>query len=321
MRQFTMVLLLSVLLAGTGLAQQGKPFVTIGTGGVTGVYYAAGHAIAKVFARGGDDQPFRIDAEASEGSVENINRVLSGEWAFGIAQGDMLYKAAHGKGPWPGDPHENLRAVAALYPEALTIVAAADEGIDTVADRKGKRVAIGASGSADEQNARRLFSLHGLDPNKDLTLRTLAPIDATAELQKGDLDAYFFTVGHPNLSLREATFGSHKVKLLRVDQQLAAEALKQVPYLIPVTIPVDYYPALENKSPVTTLGVKAILFTAGSTPDSEVAAILQALLSDFPRFQRQHPAFTQLDRHDLIKGTVLPLHPAAEAVYRKEGLK
>ncbi|PNU20451.1 C4-dicarboxylate ABC transporter substrate-binding protein [Geothermobacter hydrogeniphilus] len=322
MRHLALAFLLGILmLVGTGFAQQsGKPFVTIGTGGITGVYYAAGHAIAKVFRRNAKNPPFRLDAEAGKGSVENINKVLAGDWAFGIAQADMLYKEEHGTGPWQGTPHDDLRAVAALYPEAVTLVTAADAEIRTIADLKGKTVSIGAPGSADLGNVRKILALHGIDPKTDLKLVKLPPIDASRELQKGFLDAYFYTVGHPNLSVREATFGSRKIRLIGIDPAITAAAVQKIPYLIQTRIPIGFYPALENRDPVSTLGVKAVFFTSKETPDETVAAVLQTLLDDFGRFQRQHPAFAGLTPKMLTQGVILPLHPAAERIYRKEGL-
>lgn len=323
MRYFVAGFLFGILmLSGIGFAQEsGKPFITIGTGGTTGVYYAAGHAVAKVFARTVENQSFRLDAEASKGSVENINKVLSGEFAFGIAQADALYKAEHGSGRWEGMPHDNLRAVAALFPEAITIAVAVNAKVDTIKNLKGKKVSIGENGSGGEQSARTVLRLYGLNPETDLTLVESVTIDATEQLQEGLIDAFFYVVGHPNLAIREATFGDRKMKLIGIDPAIVDEASKRLPYLVHADIPVNYYPALQNKQPVPTVGVKAILFTSKQTPDATVAAILQALLDDFGRFQRQHPAFAKLSPNDLLKGVILPLHPAAEAVYRKEGLK
>lgn len=310
-----------ILLSGNGLAvESGKPFVIIGTSGVTGVYYAAGHAVAKVFARNGENENFRVDAESSQGSVENINRVLTCEWTFGIAQADMLYKAMKGEGPWSGSPKEKLRAVAVLHPETMTIIAAADSGIESVYDLKGKTVGNAPAGSADEQNVRYVLKLHGIDPETDLQLSEVTAIDAPEQLKKGAIYAYFYTVGHPNLSLYEAGLGNRPVKLIALDPVIIGQAVASVPYLVRVDIPVVYYDRFENTMPVATIGVNAILFTSSEAPDHQVSAILQALLDDFPRFQRQHPAFASLSRENLPYGTIVPLHPAAYKVYRASGI-
>lgn len=335
MRYLASGFLLGILmLGGTGFAQEsGKPFVTIGTGGITGVYYAAGHAIGKVFSRTAEGQSFRIDPEASHGSIENIDQVLKGEWTFGIGQANLLYKLQQGEGPWQGTPHTNLRAVAALYTEAVTIAVADDVDINSIADLKGHRISVGSPGSSEEEDALNVLKYFGLEPvkrNADVDTPNIplngvilvedAAIDAPELLQKGFIDAYFYTVGHPNMSTREATFGDRKVKLIGIKPEETTALAKLRPFLHAVDIPLDFYPALDNKKPVHTVGVKAILFTLDTTPDEQVAAILQALLDEFPRFKRQHPAFAALSPAGLPQGTILPLHPAAEAIYRKEGL-
>lgn len=311
-----------LLMAGKpGVAQEsGKPFVIIGTGGVSGVYYAAGHAVAKVFSRVGGAEDFRLDAESSQGSVDNINRVLAGEWSFGIAQADDLYNALRGEGLWKGTAHSNLRAVARLHSEAMTIVVNADRGINSIGDLKGKTVIMGEPGSSDEQDACDILRIYGIDPATDLLPSSAAAVDAPELLQKGVIDAYFYTVGHPNVSLHEATFGDRKVKLLAVDDEAADLDIEKNPHRVKTEIPIDFYERLENREPVATIGVKAVLFTRDDTPGYQVSAILRALLDDFPRFKRQHPAFVNLSRNNLPNGILVPLHPAAYAVYREKGI-
>lgn len=317
------ILLLMVLFVPleSGFAEEStRPLVAIGTGGVTGVYYAAGHAVAKMFARTGEGENFRLAAESSEGSIENISRVLAGEWGFGIAQADILYKALHGKGPWEGSAQGRLRAVAALHQEALTIIAVAGRGIQSVHDLKGKRVGSGLPGSLDEESIRDILTLYGIDPVKDMTLVKTTIVDAPELLQQGVIDAYFYTVGHPNTSVYDATFGKRQIKLLPIDTRIAELAVMRNPRLNRIHIPVTYYQRLENTGPVATIGVRAILFTSTATPDHQVAALLQPLLDDFPRFQRQHPAFAELTPDSLATGAPVPLHPAAYGVYTEKGM-
>lgn len=314
------LMLLSAPLQGSCAPENVKPTVAIGTGGVTGVYYAAGHALGKVFMRSGEADHFRLAVESSEGSVENIQRVSAGEWEFGIARADTLYRALHGKGPWEGSPQGRLRAVAVLHQDALTIIAVAGQGMETVPDLKGKRVGSSLPGSLAEESIGDVLTLSGLDPAKDLTLVKTTIVDAPELLQKGMIDAYFYTVGHPNTSVYDATFGPRRIKLLPIDSRIAELAMRQNPWLNAIAIPVAYYQRLENTQPVATIGVKAVLFTSTAVPDHRVAALLQPLLADFPRFQRQHPAFAELTPGDLLKGAPVPLHPAASAVYKEQGL-
>jgi TRAP transporter TAXI family solute receptor len=314
---------LMVLTAGIGWAGVSfgskLPFLTIGTGNTTGVYYSAGHAVAKVYNPSAAEHGFRLDAEASNGSVDNINKVLDGTWAFGIAQADMLFKAQEGLGPWQGTPHKNLRAVAGLYTEAVLFVTRADDNIRSLADLRGKTLNIEAPGSSDHENALTILKAVGLDPQKDLTITEEKTVDASELLKNGDIDAYIYTVGHPNMAIRQDVVSGRKIRLVPVDPPLVEEFTRKRSFLTKTRVNTAYYPGLDNQGDIYTLGVKAILFTKADTPDATVSAVVSELIDNFDRFQRQHPAFAEVELNELGRDTVVPLHPGAEAVYRQHG--
>ena len=292
------------------------PFLTIGTGNTTGVYYSAGHAVAKIYNPSAAEHGFLMDAEASNGSVDNINKVLDGTWAFGIAQADMLFKAQEGLLSWQGTPHKNLRAVAALYTEAVLFVTKEDQEIRTLADLRGKTLNIGAPGSSDHENALYILNSAGLDPQTDLTIKEEMTVDASELLEKGDIDAYIYTVGHPSLSIREAAVSGRKIRLVPIDPPLVEEYARKRSYLLKTRVNTAYYPGLEAQGDIYTLGTKAILFTKTDTPEATVTAVVSELIDNFDRFRRQHPAFGEMELDELGRDTVVPLHQGAEAVYR-----
>ena len=123
-----------------------QTFVTIGTGGITGVYYPTGGAIAKIISAKKDVYNIRASVESTGGSKFNINAIASGDLDFGIAQADTQYMAYNGKGPWEKSPVKKLRAVFALAHEAVTLVVAEDSGIKSVKDVKGKTINLGDPG-------------------------------------------------------------------------------------------------------------------------------------------------------------------------------
>ena len=315
---------LMVILAALGWAGVsfgGKlPFLIIGTGNTTGVYYSAGHAVAKVFKPRAVEHGFRLDPEASNGSVDNINKVLDGTWAFGLAQADMLFKAQEGLGPWQGTPHKNLRAVAGLYTEAVLFITREDQEIRTLADLRGKTLNIGAPGSSDQENALLILEAAGLKPETDLTIKEQETVDASDLLEDGDIDAYIYTVGHPNMSIREAAVGGRNIRLVPVDPPLVEEFTRKRAYLTKTRVNTEYYPGLETQEDIYTLGVKAILFTKADTPDATVTAVVNELIDNIDRFRRQHPALDKVELNELGRDTVVPLHPGAEAAYRQHGL-
>ena len=314
-----MALLAVLVLAGVCFGSN-LPFVTIGTGNTTGVYYSAGHAVAKVYNPKATDYGFRLDAEASNGSVDNINEVLGGKLGFGIAQADMLYKALEGAGPWQGTPHTNLRAVAGLYTEAVLFVTRKGEDIRTPEDLRGKKLNIGAPGSSDNENALVILNILGVDPKSDLTIREEMTVDASELLEKGEIDAYMYTVGHPSMSIRESAVSGRKIRLVPVDPALLESKARGRAYLTKTKVDTRYYPGLEAQGDIYTIGVKAILFTRAETPTETVSAVVTELIDNFELFRRQHPAFAELTLEDLVSDSIVPFHPGAEAAYSRHGL-
>ena len=148
-------LVLALCLVATAASQAAeRQFVTIGTGGVTGVYYPAGTAIAKIITKNRREHKIRATAESAGGSVYNINAVLNGDLELGLAQSDRQYDAFVGQGEWQSKgKQDKLRAVFSLHPEVVTLIAAVDAGVNTIADLKGKRVNIGNPGSGHRANA------------------------------------------------------------------------------------------------------------------------------------------------------------------------
>ena len=318
--QTLLVMLLLLGLGREGHAELRKPFLLIGTGPVTGIYFAAGHAVAKVVNRNQQRHPYRLDALASAGSVENIERVLAGEWGLGIAQADLLYQATQGLGPWKNRPASKLRAVASLYSEALTIITAASSNITSLAELRGKTLSIGESGSADNANMREILRLAGIDPEKDLELVEKNPVESTELLQQRRIDGYCFTVGHPNFSLVEALYGQVLLRLVEMEPAVSNQILEHKPWMQTVRIEKKLYPKLTNRADVLTVGVKAVLFARADLPKETVASLVGELWADFPRFQRQHPAFLALRRETLGETTPIPYHPGAIAVLREAGI-
>jgi len=309
-----------LLFVASSPARGTEPMLSIGAGNTTGVYYAAGSAIAKMFNRQRQAYGARLVTEPSEGSVANIENVMAGSVTFGIAQANFLHAAMRGEGLWAGKPQRELRAVMGLYTEAVTLVAAADAGIRSFEDLRGKRVNIGEPGSSDQLTARLVLRRAGIDPDRDLKLTEAPTYDAAELLQGNRIDAYFYTVGHPNLSVREATAGKRSVRIVGLPPELIARWAREVPYLSAETIPVDYYPALRNREAVPAIGVKAILFTRADTDEETVYRVVHEVLANIDLFRRQHPVLADLQPEEMALDLILPLHPGAESGYREAGV-
>jgi TRAP transporter TAXI family solute receptor len=295
-------------------------YVTIGTGGITGVYYPTGGAIAKIVNQKRDEYGIRCTVESTGGSVFNVNAVMSGDLDFGVVQSDRQYQAMHGLAEWKdAGPQKDLRAVFSIHPESITLVAAVDAGIKDIKDLKGKKVNIGNPGSGQRQNSIDALEAVGIDYEKDLQAEGIKAAESAGLLQDGRIDAFFYTVGHPNGSIMEATSGKRQVRfasITGVDKLLA-----KYPYYAPAIIPIALYPNADNKEDVQTFGVKATFVTSAKVPDKVVYAITKEVFDNFENFKRLHPAFQVLTKANMLEGLSAAIHPGAMKYYKEAGLK
>ena len=295
-------------------------FVTIGTGGVTGVYYPAGGVIAKFVNRKKDDYGIRMSVESTGGSVFNINAVLSGDLDFGIAQSDRQYQALKGLAEWKDrGPRTDLRAVCSLHPELISLVAADDAGIRSLADLKGKTVSIGNPGSGQRGNALDVLKAAGVKL-EDIRVEGLKASESPDELQNGRIDAFFYTVGHPNGAIKQATTGLRRkvrfVPITGMDKLIAAS-----PYYAVASIPISLYPKAVNTADVPTVGVMTTVVTSAKVPDDVVYAVTREIFENLDELKGQHPAFAHLTAEGMLKGLSAPIHPGAMKYFKEAGLK
>lgn len=322
-RVVSATLLLTALVAGAAFAAGGTEteFVTIGTGGVTGVYYPTGGAISRMVNAKSDEYSIRATVESTGGSVFNINAVLNGDLEFGIAQSDRQYQALNGLAEWEElGPQEDLRAVFSIHPESITLVASVDSGIESVADLAGRRVNIGNPGSGQLQNSRDVLAAFGLSES-DITAEQVRAVEAPGLLQDGRIDAFFYTVGHPNGNITEATSGRIQVRVVPIAGAPVDSMLDEFSYYAASLVPVSNYPSAANtEANVASVGVKATLVTSADVSDDVVYAITKEVFENFDTFKALHPAYQVLEREDLLDGMSAPLHPGAIRYYEEAGL-
>ena len=315
---FVLCLALSLLMAPT--ASMAKiQFVTIGTGGVTGVYYPTGGAISRMVNKKAKVYNLKVTVESTGGSVFNINAVMNGDLEFGIAQSDRQFQAVNGLKEWEGKPQKKLRAVFSIHPESITLIATDASGIKSLADLKGHRVAIGNPGSGQLGNSRDALALAGLDEKKDIKAEYLKAVEAASALQDERIDAYFYTVGHPNGSIKEATAGRIKVHIVPIPD--VQPLIAKYPYYAKAFIPMKFYPNATNKEDkVPTFGVKATLVTSADISDDIVYAITKEVFDNLEAFKKLHPAYSVLTKKNMLEGLSAPIHPGAVKYYKEAGL-
>ena len=323
MHKHLLAAVLSLAVAMTGAsaleAHAKTTFVTIGTGGITGVYYPTGGAIAKIVNAKKDKYDIRATVESTGASVFNINAIMAGDLEFGIAQADRQYQAYNGLSEWEGKPQKDLRAVFALAPEAVTFVAAEDSGIKSLKDAKGKVVNIGNPGSGNRQNAIDVFEAAGINIEKDLKAESIKAADAPRMLQDGRIDGFFYTVGHPNGNIKEATAGKRKTRIVSITD--IEPLVKKFPYYSLTNIDMAQYPEATNANEkVTTVGMLATFVTSAKVPDDVVYAITKEVIENLDEFKKLHPALEGLTRETMLEGLTAPIHPGALKYYKEAGL-
>jgi len=306
---------------GLPVSVHGKTtFVAIGTGDITGVYYPTGGAIAKIINKKRNEYGIRATIESTPGSVFNINAVLSGYLEFGVVQSDRQYQAVHGLVEWKSKgPQRDLRAVFSIHPESVTLVAAVDASIRHIRDLEGKRVNIGNVGSGQRQNAIDALTAVGLDYSKDLIAEGVKAAEAPTLLQDGRIDAFFYTVGHPSVAIKEATDGKRKVRFVTIDN--VDQLLSDFPFYAKSVVPIRVYPGAVNTTDVVSFGVKATLVTSAKVPERIVYIITKEIFENFEMFKTLHPAYQVLTRQGMLEGLSAPVHPGATKYYKHVGLK
>jgi hypothetical protein len=313
------------LAAGAGFlaaaaSAQDSPFITIGTGGVTGVYYPAGGAICRLINAGRNEHGIRCSVESTGGSVYNVNTMRQGELDFGVVQSDIQYNALEGLGEeFEGQgPFEDLRAVFALHPEPFTLLARADSGIETFDDLKGKRVNVSDPGSGSRATFGVLMEAKGWTMDDFALASELKSAEQGQALADNKVDAIAFVVGHPNGSIQEATTTTD-ARLIPVSGPEVDALVEANPYYAKAVIPGGMYPG--NPEDTETFGVGATFVTTADMSDEAVYALVKAVFESFEDFKKLHPAFAQLDKAQMTSaGLSAPLHPGAERYYMEAGL-
>lgn len=296
-------------------------FITIGTGGVTGVYYPTGGAICRMVNKMKKDTGIRCSVESTGGSVYNVNTIRAGELDFGISQSDIAYQAYNGTGKYEKNAFKDVRSVMAIYPELLTLVVRKEAGITSLKDINGKKINIGDPGSGQRATVEELFDISGGEIGRDkLKLaQELKAAEAPDALRDNKIDGYFYFVGHPNANIKDAanSINIDIVDLTPQNSKAVAKLLKANSYYGMGTIPVGTYKGINRD--VKSFGVKAVLLTSAKVSDKAVETLTKAILDNFDDFKKLHPAYATITKEELLEGLGAPMHPAAIKVFKEKG--
>jgi len=302
-------------LAAPAAAQQ--KFVTVGTGGVTGVYYAVGGAVCRLMNKNRAQTGIRCSVESTGGSVFNVNAIKSGELDFGLAQSDIQFNAAKGEGQFKGNADADLRAVFSVHSEPFTVLARKDAGVTKFTDFKGKRFNVGNPGSGTLSSMEELLRQMGWTKADFSLAAELKADEQGTALCDNKIDGFFYGVGHPSAAIQDPTTACG-ARLIALTGPAVDALVSQHPYYAKATIPGGMY--ANNPNPTETYGVLATFVTSAKASDDTVYALVKAVFDNFDEFKKLHPAFAHLDPKEMIKnGLSAPLHPGAIKYYKEKG--
>ncbi|WP_209879821.1 TAXI family TRAP transporter solute-binding subunit [Azospirillum soli] len=321
----------SLLLSGLPgrLAAQDIRYFRIGTGTTSGTYFPIGGLIANAISNPPGSRPcdrggscgvpgLIVVAQATLGSVENIELLRSGGVEAGLAQADIAYWAYTGTGTFTGKPpFEALRSIGMLYSEALQLVVRADGDLHTIADLKGRAVSLGEEGSGTLVEARQILDAFGVK-EAEMKPAYLKPGTAADRLAKNELDGFFMVGGWPVAAVSDVA-ARVPIRLLPLDGEMADRLRARQRFYTELTIPADTYPGV---AATPTLGVGAELLVRADRDPDLIHGVTKALWHENTRrlLIEGHPKGRSFDPTKAIANVSVPLHPGAERYYREVGL-
>jgi uncharacterized protein len=304
--------------AGAAQAQAQQKFVTVGTGGVTGVYYAVGGAVCRLVNKDRKTHGIRCSVESTGGSAYNVNTIKAGELDFGMSQSDVQFNALKGQAQFKdAGPFNDLRAAFSIHPEPFTVLARKEVNATKFEDLKGKRFNVGNPGSGTRASMEELLAALGWKLSDFSLASELKADEHGPALCDNKIDGFFYGVGHPSANIQDPTT-TCGAKLVSITGPAVEKLMAGKPYYAKATIPAGLY--ANNPQATTTYGVLATMVTSAKIPAETVYQVVKATFENFNEFKSLHPAFSNLDPKNMIKdGLSAPLHEGAVKYYKEKG--
>lgn len=291
---------------GDGGSSGGKQFVNIATGGTAGTYYPLGGALAELM--NANIKNMNASAQSTGASVANVNMLKDGSVDVAFIQNDIAYYAAEGKEMFKDNKVANLRGLAALYPETIQFVTTKDKGIKSIADLKGKKVAVGASGSGAEANARQILAAYGITYD-DINVQYLSFGEAADALKDGNVDVGVVVAGFPTAAIQDLA-ANRSAQIVNIDPKIAEDLKAKYPYYTKIVIPKGTYPGQEED--VSTVAVKCVIVTTDKMSDELGGQIVKAIYEHLDRMKAAHAVGKYITKDTALEGMSIKMNAGAE---------
>ena len=312
------MMVMATMIAGCGgdKKDEKKPaaqkFINIATGGTSGTYFPLGGALADILNK--NIKGANASAQSTGASVANVNLLKQGKVEIAFIQNDIAYYAANGTEMFKDKKVANLQGLATLYPETVQIVTLNKSGIKSVADFKGKRIAVGAAGSGTEANARQIMEAYGIKYS-DIKVQYLSFGEAASALKDGNVDAAFVTAGHPTAAIQDIST-QHEVVLVPVDAAKADELIKKYPFYTKLVIKNGTY--AKQTADVPAVAVKCMLAVTDKMDADTAYSVAKALYGNLDRMKAAHSAAGAISKATGKDGMSIKLNPGAEKFFNEK---
>lgn len=316
---FSRLLLAFFLFLPCSLTAAKTEYVTIGTGGISGVYYPTGGAICFLLNQLKNSNPIHCEIKSTPGSIYNIAGIRSGELALGVVQSDWQYHAYNGSNRYQeAGRFKGLRSLFSVHAEPFTVLARADAGINFFEDLKGKRINIGSPHSGQRATMDILLDIYGWKLTDFSKVSALNPSEQAQALCDDKVDAIIYVVGHPNSSIKEAS-GACQTKLVNVSGDKIEQLIATTGYYQKALIPGRMYRG--SPTDTETFGVAAVITATDQLSDHVAYQMVKSVFENFDKFKQLHPAFYHLKKERMVRDALTaPLHPGALRYYKEVGL-
>ena len=289
-------------------------FINVLTGGTSGVYYPMGVALSQVYSKALPNA--KSSVQATKASSENLNLLQAGRGEIAFTLGDALNEA------WKGNeeagfktPLKKLRTIAAIYPNYIQIVASSDSGIKTLADLKGKRIAVGAPKSGTELNARDIFKGAGMSYKDFAKVEYLSFGESVELIKNRQLDATLISAGLGVAAIRDLAT-SVKIVIVPIPADVVTK-IGEAAYQ-PGIVPANTYNGQIEATPTVT--IQNFLVSHEGVAADTAYKMTKAIFDNLPELHAAHAAAKAISRDNAAKAPPVPLHPGAEKYYKEVGL-
>ena len=313
-----LVMVIGLVFAVGPVSAAKRRYVSIASGWVTGAYFPMAGAISRIAWNHLKEEGIKVTAESSGASVANAKLIGAGDTDFAILQNDIASYAHYGKEGMFEEPIKNLVGVCTLFPEHVQLVSRTDSNINSVADLKGKKVAIGPVGSGTTENAKQILEGWGLSVDDLGKAEQLTASQSSDYIKDGRLDAAFFTVAVGAAVIQDTALLVDS-KIVPIEGPNVDKLIKKYPFYAKQIVPGGTYKG--NDKDVPTVSVMAMLSARADLEDFIVYSIISAMYGDLPQLQKAHSKFKDISAETGLVGMSIPLHPGAAKFFKEKGIK